>query len=100
MRPPKSPLDPIARLQDKQAADAALLLAKAIDELKGPEAEAIEPNALRPEDLAQASIWAAQARAERAELERCLCEAILATRAAREGETAEGGENANQESVA
>jgi hypothetical protein len=106
MRPRKYPLDPLARLREKQVGDAAKLLSDAIRarhqaeraegaalamrddaeedalRLEQREQAALERGELRAEDLARAAAWSTRVDAERTELERALAKAAQGTLAA------------------
>jgi len=106
MRPRRYPLDPLARLREKQVGDAAKLLSDAVrtrhdaelregtalvqrDDaaeemrtLEDRERGALARGELRAQDLAQAAAWGARVGAERQELERRLAKAADGTKAA------------------
>jgi hypothetical protein len=100
MRPRKYPLDPLARLREKQVGDATKLLSDAIrareDAQRAEEGArarrdsaahdarlvveredgALQRGELRAEDLARAAAWSARVEVDRAELEQHLARAM------------------------
>jgi hypothetical protein len=115
MRPRKYPLDPLARLREKQVGDATKLLSDAIrareDAQRAEEAAtsrrdsavedarllaeregaALERGELRSEDLARAAAWGVRVEADRVELEQRLARASEGTQAAQDDEAAAQG---------
>ena len=106
MRPRKYPLDPLARLRDKQVGDATKLLSDAIrareDAQRAEEAAlarrdgavedaqivaaredgALRRGELRAEDLARAAAWSARVEVDRADLEQRVARTTQGSRAA------------------
>ncbi len=116
VRARRYPLDPLARLREKQVGDATRLLSEAIRArqeadrgvvevlarkenadahtraLGDRERTALERGELRAEDLARAAAWSVRIEADRVDLERRLAKALEEAHAAQTGESsAQGG---------
>jgi hypothetical protein len=112
----KYPLDPLARLREKQVGDATRLLSDAIRArqeaerglvvvlsrkndaeaharaLGDRERNALERGELRADDLARAAAWSVRVETDRADLERRLAKAVEGAQAAHGGESNAQGE--------